>query len=309
MYQWRFDVMRKLLGFFTISSLCLILGLGGAGCQKGDKFKGDKEAVTLDKEKKSVTVKFTKTVKSVDVVGEAEGVKAEKEKDKVTFSITEVPEKEKTAKFTVKGEGKDDEVKITVTVKGTGGSGEGKKEFAAVESEVTLTGEKKEMSVGFKHGEPDTIDPKEPKDGISGKIDGKKAVFSITEAPAKDVTVTFTVMGGKEKKDKAEIKVTAKASVAAPTGDDVKLESEELTVTLVMKEKAKGSVKIKAGKAEVEGVKDSSKENAKGVEAKIDEGKVWVIVEPTAAPGDYWVILKSTEKKLGAKLKVTVKAP
>jgi hypothetical protein len=82
------------------------------------------------------------------------------------------------------------------------------KAFAAEAAEVTLDAKDAEKSLTFKNGDPDSVDPAD-KEGITAKIVEKKITFKATAAPGdKDVSVEFTVKGGKDKKETT--KITAK---------------------------------------------------------------------------------------------------
>lgn len=62
----------------------------------------------------------------------------------------------------------------------------------------------------FKNGKPKSVKPDDDKN-VSAKVDGEKVIFKqLVDAPEKDIVVEFTVMGGKEDKEEAKVKVTVK---------------------------------------------------------------------------------------------------
>jgi hypothetical protein len=316
--------MRKLLGVFSLSSLCLALAMGTVGCSgKATKFKAEKgDPATITEKDGTAEITFNKDVKTVE---EIEGLKFEKKEKKVTFKWTaDLPAQDKVLEPKVAvGDGKDDSVKVKITVKAKKGDTPAPKDEpkdVTLESEtlsITLVKEDEaKSSVAIKTGKADVEAVKD----AAGKEDAKGVKAKIAEGKlwvivAKDAAVAdyWVILKSTEAEKKgAKLKVTVLAAGTAPPkaeAHDVKLEKEELTIHLVKDGKATASVKIEAGKAEVDHVKNSEKKDTKAVSAKIEDGKLWVIVESNTAVGDYWVHVKSTEEgKKGAKLKVTVKA-
>jgi len=223
--------MRKLLGVVTVSSLCLALSIGLAGCTTGggkDKFKavGDKTGVTLEGKDKTATMSFTKDVKSVS--DDKDGVKATKKGKDVTFTQTvDSPDADKQVTFEVHGPGEKETVKVTVTLAKKGGAAKpaDKVEPKAGDKVEPKSGDKVEpktpsmpealkvegaapTEITFKKGEAtkikfsgakvDTASPTDPKDAgkyvsvTADKIDNSVTITTL-ENPAMDMDITVVV--------------------------------------------------------------------------------------------------------------------
>jgi hypothetical protein len=104
------------------------------------------------------------------------------------------------------------------------------------------------------------------------------------------------------KADKEEVKIAIAvkgktAGGATNTPKDVKLKKEEITITLKADADATESTDVTEGVAAVEKIIDKAKAEVKDkLKAEVKDGKVTVTAAKDTTPGDYWVVLKSTEK-------------
>ena len=201
----------------------------------------------------------------------------------------------------------------------------GTDKFEAEKAKETLKAKGGTVTIAFKKGEPDSVDPKD-KDGVTAEIKDKKVVFTSTvEPPDADKTIKFTIKGGKDKKEEAVIEITlAKKEKPAdktppdktppdktppdktPSAEDLVIEGKAPTELTVDKEEKKNVTTIKFSKGKVDSATVESKEKGVTVEGKDDWIKITVAKD--AKDQDVVIKVKAKGDKKGVDLPIKIKA-